>query len=270
MQSGRGCMLEYQAHVAASVAQAAQPQTHPDRKTRITHEQARTAVQHFANRHFNNPGEKSRATIPAHQDDDDILLMDYITQQEFTSAQPQEVPAEQREENREEKAYRLVVESGKQIHSSDCATSIAPAEEPGPCDCDEPQPPEVPAEQPCPVCGCEVRHPSTGLLSCECPAPLAQPASAAKPHISKLDEHRHVCEQCWTNAETGYLELCAVGEKIRLDETAAKPATPDYKPAWDEINRVRDTADKLLGTEYLGWNWVHALVDKLEKIEEKK
>ena len=40
-------------------------------------------------------------------------------------------------ETREQKAARLVVESGKTTHASDCATSIAPAEEPGPCDCEE-------------------------------------------------------------------------------------------------------------------------------------
>ncbi len=40
------------------------------------------------------------------------------------------------EETREEKAMRLVRESGKTVHASDCATSRAPAEEPGPCDCD--------------------------------------------------------------------------------------------------------------------------------------
>ena len=45
-------------------------------------------------------------------------------------------------ETREEKATRLVRESGKRVHSNDCATSCAPAEEPGPCDCNEPQPPE--------------------------------------------------------------------------------------------------------------------------------
>jgi hypothetical protein len=55
---------------------------HPRRFTRITEEQARAAVSRFANRHFNNPGEKSRATIPADENDDDILLMDYISQRE--------------------------------------------------------------------------------------------------------------------------------------------------------------------------------------------
>ncbi len=52
-------------------------------------------------------------------------------------------PAE--EETREQKAMRLVKESGKAIHASDCATSCAPAEEPGPCDCDIGQP--APAEE---------------------------------------------------------------------------------------------------------------------------
>lgn len=39
-------------------------------------------------------------------------------------------------ETREQKANRLIRESGKTVHASDCSTSIAPAEEPGPCDCD--------------------------------------------------------------------------------------------------------------------------------------
>lgn len=37
-------------------------------------------------------------------------------------------------------AERLIRESGKKVHSSTCATSIAPAEKPGPCDCNEDQP----------------------------------------------------------------------------------------------------------------------------------
>ena len=44
-------------------------------------------------------------------------------------------PKEMTEETREQKAYRLIKESGKSVHASDCATSLAPAEEPGPCDC---------------------------------------------------------------------------------------------------------------------------------------
>jgi hypothetical protein len=43
-------------------------------------------------------------------------------------------------ESREAKAWRLVQESGRTVHSSDCATSCAPAMEPSACDCDEPQP----------------------------------------------------------------------------------------------------------------------------------
>jgi hypothetical protein len=44
------------------------------------------------------------------------------------------------EESREQMAAQYVRESGKVVHSSDCATSVAPAFEPGPCDCSEPQP----------------------------------------------------------------------------------------------------------------------------------
>ena len=39
---------------------------------------------------------------------------------------------------REEMAERYKRESGCKIHFSDCSTSIAPAEEPRPCDCDGP------------------------------------------------------------------------------------------------------------------------------------
>lgn len=49
----------------------------------------------------------------------------------------QRIRLHEKEENREQKAVRLIKESGKTIHSSDCSTSIAPAEEPGPCDCKE-------------------------------------------------------------------------------------------------------------------------------------
>ena len=50
-------------------------------------------------------------------------------------SQPQEVQAT----NRETLADIYIRASGKKIHASDCATSVAPAMEPGPCDCDVPQ-----------------------------------------------------------------------------------------------------------------------------------
>lgn len=42
--------------------------------------------------------------------------------------------------DREELAQFYIWKSGKQAHSSDCATSCAPAMRPGPCDCNLPQP----------------------------------------------------------------------------------------------------------------------------------
>jgi hypothetical protein len=42
------------------------------------------------------------------------------------------------EPTREERAQKFVEESGKEVHTNDCATSVAPAEEPGPCDCEVP------------------------------------------------------------------------------------------------------------------------------------
>ena len=46
--------------------------------------------------------------------------------------------AKEEEEDYEEMANRLIRESGKRRHNSDCATSCAPARKPGPCDCDAP------------------------------------------------------------------------------------------------------------------------------------
>lgn len=59
-------------------------------------------------------------------------LYDFATSQ---AAAP--VGESAREPSREEKAAKFIVDSGKSVHASDCATSIAPAEEPGQCDCDE-------------------------------------------------------------------------------------------------------------------------------------
>jgi hypothetical protein len=45
------------------------------------------------------------------------------------------------------------------------------------------------------------------------------------------------------------------------------PAPKDY--AYDEIHRVYDAAIRVLSRQpksYLGWNWVHALVDALEAL----
>jgi hypothetical protein len=44
---------------------------------------------------------------------------------------------------REELAAAYIKASGKTAHASDCATSCAPAEDPGPCDCDTPLPSPV-------------------------------------------------------------------------------------------------------------------------------
>jgi len=58
---------------------------HPNRTKVITHEQAQEAVQKFVNSHFGNDGPKVRFTVPAHEDDPDILLSDYIEQQKHLS-----------------------------------------------------------------------------------------------------------------------------------------------------------------------------------------
>lgn len=57
-------------------------------------------------------------------------------------------------EDREQKAMRLVKESGKEIHTNTCATSVAPAEEPGPCDCDAAEGDGGPTQ--CSACGKDI------------------------------------------------------------------------------------------------------------------
>jgi len=63
---------------------------HPHRTTRITEDEARESLKRFVNRHFDNAGDKSRTSIPTHQDDDDIRLNDYITQMEAALVAAQE------------------------------------------------------------------------------------------------------------------------------------------------------------------------------------
>jgi hypothetical protein len=48
----------------------------------------------------------------------------------------EEVTVPPSELDREQKAEEFIKASGKAVHTNDCSTSIAPAEEPGPCDCD--------------------------------------------------------------------------------------------------------------------------------------
>jgi hypothetical protein len=50
----------------------------------VSHDRARLALNRLINSHFNNrPGEHARFSIPANADDDDIVLSDYIEQQEL-------------------------------------------------------------------------------------------------------------------------------------------------------------------------------------------
>jgi hypothetical protein len=71
-----------------------------------------------------------------------IFRYEALTPEEVSARQAQEQvdnPIEDEtsdeELTREEKAQKFIEESGKEIHTNDCATSVAPAEEPGPCDC---------------------------------------------------------------------------------------------------------------------------------------
>lgn len=53
----------------------------------IRHEDARRSAMKFINEYFRNPDrERPRTCIPAQSDDDDILLIDYIRQQEAKDA----------------------------------------------------------------------------------------------------------------------------------------------------------------------------------------
>lgn len=79
-------------------------------------------------------------TLPEGSDDPKtaesfIFTYEAKTQEEAQATLPQVVITPE-ELTREEKADRFIKESGKEVHASDCATSVAPAEEPGPCDCD--------------------------------------------------------------------------------------------------------------------------------------
>lgn len=79
-------------------------------------------------------------------------------------------------------------------------------------------------------------------------APLPSRVKPAEEQPTKkirlLDQHRHVCEQCWTNAETGQLELCQEGWKIMQDERAApQPPSADGSGLEQECRKVLFNAD---------------------------
>jgi len=80
-----------------------------------------------------------------------------------------------------------------------------------------------------------------------------------------MGRHCRACGQGerWCSVYTS----CSLNKGKEHDLTFYSP--DPYKSAWEEINMSYDRAIKLLGPEYLGWNWVHALVDKLEKLEKK-
>ena len=60
----------------------------------VTHERARQAASRFIDGWFKNQGrEYPRASIPVDTDDDDVILMDYIRQQEGAQS------AEQKDEH---------------------------------------------------------------------------------------------------------------------------------------------------------------------------
>lgn len=51
----------------------------------ITHEKAREAALALIDEHFNNGKRRTKFSIPAEPDDTDVLLMEYIKQQEARS-----------------------------------------------------------------------------------------------------------------------------------------------------------------------------------------
>lgn len=67
-------------------------------------------------------------------------------------------------EGREARAARFIIASGKSVHASDCSTSPAPAEEPGPCDCHMPRMNETQKMRGRPVTHAEARAAALRLI----------------------------------------------------------------------------------------------------------
>ena len=111
---------EWQAHLA-SVAQAAPPSvdaleaqcrkfvlenettTRKMRGRPVTHEEALVSAQRLINSHFHNP-DGARVSIPVRADNDDVLVMDYIGEQQERDAQAQASLAAARAQALEEAA----------------------------------------------------------------------------------------------------------------------------------------------------------------------
>lgn len=71
---------------------------HPIRKSHddtVSHEDAMAAALRLINSHFHNPGQHARARIPADLGDDDIVIHDYIRQQQEKDDRHQRAAAAQ-------------------------------------------------------------------------------------------------------------------------------------------------------------------------------
>jgi len=55
----------------------------------VTHEEARKSALRLINSHFHNPN-GAIASIPVQTTDDDVMIMDYIAEQESSSNRPRE------------------------------------------------------------------------------------------------------------------------------------------------------------------------------------
>lgn len=59
----------------------------------VSHERAMKAAQRLINSHFGNP-DRARMSIPAKEDDDDLVITDYILQQRAREADAEKIAPE--------------------------------------------------------------------------------------------------------------------------------------------------------------------------------
>ena len=86
--SGAGACINWRPIQSDQPAQGEPTATQKMRDRPVTHAEALYAASRLITSFFGNSGDKARASIPVRADDDDVLILDYISEQAAPASQP--------------------------------------------------------------------------------------------------------------------------------------------------------------------------------------
>jgi hypothetical protein len=88
--------------------------------------------------------------------------------------------------------------------------------------------------------------------------------------MKTLDELHEKMDIGNRNSHRNGMQLLEVNRKLDLLLAVRQGEQDGIKLAYEGIQEVRERANKVIPAKYLGWNWVHALVDMAEKAPRRK